>query len=186
MSTAGRVLVVLFLLTTLIWVVLAAGVSQLNTNYNTKLHNLTEQAEQAAADLEQTQNEVDSLNDQNSQTQEQMDRQLVLLRSTQSDLQRERSEVQETLLRSQYQLATVEETIKSAQAALQHRNTEQQEETQALAQAKADFQALTAESAQLMNRLTALRKDFQNTYHANIEMLGKLGRSEDSQRSRVN
>jgi chromosome segregation ATPase len=186
MSTAGKVLIVLFLVTTLIWVVLAAGVSQLNTNYNTKLHNLTEQAEKMAADLEQTQNEVDSLNDQISQTQEELDRQWVLLRATQSDLHRESSEVQETLLRTQYQLATVEETIKSAQAALEHRTTEQQEETQALAQARTDFQTLVAESGQLMNRLTALRQDFQNTYHANIEMLGKLGRSEDGQRGRAN
>jgi chromosome segregation ATPase len=186
MSTAGKVLIILFLLTTLVWVVLASGVAQLNTNYNTKLHDLTVQVEKMGADLEQTQKDVDSLNDQISLTQEQIDRQLVLLRATQSDLERERSQIQETLLRNQYQLATIEETIKSAQSALEHRTTEQQEETQALAQAKADVQTLMAQSSQLMDRLATLRKEFQTTYHANIEMLGQLSRSQDGQRSGAN
>jgi chromosome segregation ATPase len=186
MSTPGKVLVVLFLLTSLVWVVLAAGVAQLNTNGNTKLHELTVQVEKLAADVEQTQRDVVSLNDQISQTQEQMDRQLVLLRLTQSDLEKEHSQNRETLLRNQYALATVEETIKSAQAALGHRNTELQEQTKALAQAKSDVQTLMAESSQLMDRLTALRKDFQTTYHANIEMLGKRGRSQDGQRGKAN
>jgi chromosome segregation ATPase len=186
MSTAGKVLVVLFLLASLIWVAMTAGVAQLNTNYNTKLHGLTVQVDKLAADLEQTQRDVASFNDQITQAQEQMDRQLVLLRVTQSDLERERSEIQETLLRNQYQLATVEETIKSAQSALDHRNTELQEETTALAQAKSDVQTLMAGSTQLMDRLTTIRRDYQTTYRENIEMLGKLSRSQDVQRGKAN
>ena len=69
---------------------------------------------------------------------------------------------------------------------LDHRNTELQEGTAALAQAKSDVQTLMAESSQLMNRLTTLRKDFKTTYHANLEMLGKLGRSQDGQRGKAN
>jgi chromosome segregation ATPase len=186
MSTAGKILVVLFLLASLVWVVLAAGVAQLNTNYNTKLHDLNDQVEKLAADIEQTQHDFVSLNDQISSTQEQMDREYELLRATQSDVQRERSEIQETLLRNQYQLATVEETIKSAQTALENRNTEQQEQTKSLAQAKSDVQTLMAECSQLMGRLTTLRKDFQTTYHANVEMLGKLSRAQDDQRGTAN
>jgi chromosome segregation ATPase len=186
MSTAGKVLIVLFLLASLIWIALAAGVAQVNTNYNTRLHELNVQVDKLAADLDQTRRDVASLNDQISQTQEEMDRQRALLRITQSDLERERSEIQETLLRSQYQLASVEETIKSSQAALDHRNTELQEGNAALAQAKTDVQALIAECSQLTNRLTSLRNDFQKTYHENVEILGKLGRSQDGQRASAN
>jgi peptidoglycan hydrolase CwlO-like protein len=186
MSTAGKVLVVVFLLTSLIWTVLASGVSQLNTNYNTKLHNLTVQVEKLAADVEQSQDEVVALNNQISSTQEQNDREYALLRAIQSDVQREHSQIQETLLRNQYQLATVEETIKTAQIALEHRNTEQQAETTALAQSKTDVQTLMGECGQLMDRLTALRKDFQTKYHANVEMVGKLSRAQDGQRGTAN
>jgi len=186
MSTAGKVLTVLFLLVSLIWLVLTAGVAQLNTNGNTKLHELTVEVEKLGAKLEETQHDIVSLLDQTSQTQEQMDRDFTLLRTAQSEIEKSRSQILETLLRLQYQLATVEETIKSAQTALEHRTTEQQEETKALADAKSEVQTLMDDSAKLMARLTTLRKDFQTTYHANIEMLGKLGRSQDGRRARAN
>jgi len=186
MSTAGKVLVVLFLLTTLIWVVLTAKVAQLNTNGNTKLHELTVQVEKLGADLDQTQHEVASLLDQISQTQEQIDRDYARLRAQQFQVEEARSQIQETLARVQYQLATVQETIKSAQAALENRNIELQEETKALADTKAEVEVLMADSSKLMDRLTTLRKDFQTTYRANIEMLGKLGGSQPGQRGRAN
>lgn len=186
MSTAGKVLVVLFLLTSLIWVVLTAGVAQLNTNGNTKLHELTRDVEKLQGDVEQTHHDVVSLLDQTAQVQEQVDREFALLRTRQSDVEKARSQIQETLSRAQYQLATVEETVKSAQTALEHRKTEEQEETKALAQAKSEVQDLMARSTELMDRLTTLRKDFKTTFAANIEMLGKLGRSSDGQRARAN
>ncbi len=63
MSTAGKVLVVLVMLTSLVWMVLSAGVSQLNTNGNTRLHDLTEQIAKLQADFTQTQDEIASLRD---------------------------------------------------------------------------------------------------------------------------
>ena len=39
MSTAGKVLIVLVMLMTFVWIVLAAGVSRLNTNANKRLHD---------------------------------------------------------------------------------------------------------------------------------------------------
>jgi len=186
MSTAGKVLVVLFLLTVLIWVVMTAKVAQLNTNGNTKLHELTVQVEQLGANLAETQHEVASLLDQTSQIQEQIDRDYERLRAQQLQVEEARSEIQETLSRVQYQLATVQETIKSAQTALENRNIELQEEGKALADAKAEVEILMADSSKLMDRLTTLRKDFQTTYRANIEMLGKLGRANDGQSGRAN
>jgi len=186
MSTAGKVLVVLFLLASLIWLVLTAGVAQLNTNGNTKVHDLTVQVEKLAADLEQTQHDIASLLDQTSQTQEQIDRDFTVLRVAQSDLEKTRSQILETLARVQYQLATVEETVKSAQTALEHRSTELQEEGKALADAKSEVQVLMAQSSQLMDKLTTLRNEFKTTYRANVDLLGKRGQSRDGQRGRTN
>jgi chromosome segregation ATPase len=182
MSTAGKVLIVLFLLTSLIWIVLASDVSKYNTNGNTKLHELTVQVEKLESELDQTQHDIATLLDQTAQTQEEVDREFTLLRARQTDVEKARSQIQETLSRAQYELATLQETVRNAQSTLEHRNVEQQEETKALARARSDVQTLIADSGQLMDRLTTLRKDFQTTYQASVEMLGKLGRSQDGER----
>ena len=50
MSTAGKVLAVLVMLMSLVWMILSAGVDQLNTNCNKKLHDLVVQIEKLEAD----------------------------------------------------------------------------------------------------------------------------------------
>ena len=95
MSTAGKVLVVLVLLTSLVWIVLASGVAQLNTNGNTRLHELTEQIEKLQTDFKQTQDEIASLRDQTSSIQEDVDREVTVLRAHQSDVEKARSQIQE-------------------------------------------------------------------------------------------
>jgi peptidoglycan hydrolase CwlO-like protein len=174
MSTAGKVLVVLCILATLIWIVLASDVAQYTTNANTKLHDLTVQVEKLQGDLAQTQSDIASLLTQASTTQEQIDRDYTMLRARQAEIEKARSQIQEELSRVQYELGIVQDTAKNAQSTLGHREVELQGETKGLAQARAEVQTLAAESAQLMDRLAALRKDFQTTYHANLEMLGKL------------
>jgi len=185
MSTAGKVLVVLFLLTSLIWIVLAADVAQYETNANTRLNELTGEVAKLESELEQTQHDIAALLDQTSQTQEQMYREFTLLRARQTELEKARSQIQDTLAHVQYQLATVQETVKNSQTTLGHREAELQAENKALAGARSEVQNLVANTGQLMNRLTALRKDFKTTYQANLEMLGKLSRSQDVQGGRA-
>jgi chromosome segregation ATPase len=173
MSTAGKVLIVLILLASLVWIILSAGVAQLNTNGNTRLHELTEQIGKLQDEFKQTQDEIVSLRDQTSSIQENIDREFAVLRSRQSDVEKARSQIQETLSRVQYQLAILQETIDRAKTALQNRNLEHQAEEQALAQSRSDVKELMDGSRQLASRLSALRKEFESTYHANIELLGK-------------
>jgi chromosome segregation ATPase len=173
MSTAGKVLVVLVLLTSLVWIVLASGVAQLNTNGNTRLHDLAVQIEKLQNDFKQTQDETVSLRDQTSSIQENVDREVTVLRARQSDLEKDRSQNQERLSRVQYQLATVKETIEKAKTALQHRIEEQASEQQALAQAKSEVEDLKAKNGELLSELSTLRKNFETVYHSNVEALGK-------------
>jgi chromosome segregation ATPase len=173
MSTAGKVLVVLVLLTSLVWIVLASGVAQLNTNGNTRLHSLVEQIEKLQTDLKQTQDEIVSVRDQTSSIQESVDREVTVLRARQSDLEKTRSQKLDSMTRVQYQLATLKDTIEKAKTTLQNRIDEQASEQQALVQARSEVEDLKAKNGELLSQLSTLRKNFTDVYHSNIETLGK-------------
>jgi chromosome segregation ATPase len=173
MSTAGKVLIVLVLLTSLVWLVLASGVAQLNTNGNTRLHELTVQIDKLQTDFKQSQDEIVAVRDQTSTIQENVDRQITVLRARQSDLEKARSKIIEYMTRVQYQLATVKDTIEKAKSTLQHRIDEQASEQQALVQAKSEVEDLKAKNGELLSQLSTLRQNFETVYRSNIESLGK-------------
>ena len=173
MSTAGKVLIVLVLLTSLVWLVLASGVAQLNTNGNTRLHELTVQIDKLQTDFKQSQDEIVAVRDQTSTIQENVDRQITVLRARQSDLEKARSKIIEYMTRVQYQLATVKDTIEKAKTTLQHRIEEQASEQQALVQAKSEVEDLKAKNGELLSQLSTLRQNFETVYRSNIESLGK-------------
>ena len=173
MSTAGKVLIVLVLLTSLVWLVLASGVAQLNTNGNTRLHELTEQIEKLQTDFKQSQDEIVAVRDQTSSIQENVDRQITVLRARQSDLEKARSKIIEYMTRVQYQLATLKDTIEKAKTTLQHRIEEQASEQQALVQAKSEVEDLKSKNGELLSQLSTLRQNFETVYRSNIESLGK-------------
>lgn len=172
MSTAGKVLVVLVMLASLVWITLSAGISQLNTNGNKRLHDLAEQIAKLQADFEQAQADIVSVRDQTASTQSEVDRQLIVLRARQSDLEEARSQIRENLTRNEYQLELVGQTIERAKAALQHRVEEEQADEQALAKARSEVKELMAKSDDLLKQLGTLRSEFQTKYHANVESLG--------------
>jgi chromosome segregation ATPase len=173
MSTAGKVLIVLVLLTSLVWLVLASGVAQLNTNGNTRLHELTVQIDKLQTDFKQTQDEIVAVRDQTSSIQENVDRQITVLRARQSDLEKARSKIIEYMTRVQYQLATLKDTIEKAKTTLQHRIEEQASEQQALVQAKSEVEDLKSKNGELLSQLSTLRQNFETVYRSNIESLGK-------------
>ena len=173
MSTAGKVLSVVVMLMSLVWMILSAGVSQLNTNGNHKLHDLAEQVEKLQDDVEKAHDDVVALKRSAGSVQEQLDHEITVLHARQSDHEKDRSQIQESLARWQYQLATVQETIDRAKTALQHRNDEHQTGEQVLAKSKSDVKELMDRSGELMAQLVGLRNEFQSTYHANVESLGK-------------
>ena len=153
MSTAGKVLAVLVMLMSLVWMILSAGVSQLNTNGNKKLHDLAEQVEKLQEDVEKAQDDIVALKSSASSVQEQLDHEVTVLHARQSDHEKDRSQIRESLARWQYQLATVQETIDRAKAALQHRIEEHQTGEQVLAKSKSDVKELMDRSGELMTQL---------------------------------
>ena len=173
MSTAGKVLAVLVLITTLVWMILSAGVAQLNSNGNKRLHDLTQEVEKLQDAIKQTQDDIVSLRAQTSAVEESADREFVVLRAKQSDIEKARSQILDIRARVEYQLAILQDTIEKAKTALQNRSLEQQSEEQVLAQARSEVKDLMDQSGALMSQLGSLRKDFQTIYHTNVESLGK-------------
>ncbi len=173
MSTAGKVLVVFVMLTAVVWLILAAGVDQLNRNGNQALQKLSDDLEKVQADLGTAKHDVLALREQTTTIQEAIDRDVAVLRAKQSDLEDARSQISETLSRLQYQLATVEETIKSGQTALANRKSEHEDEEKATEDLRTEVKELIADNAQLMSRLDSLRNQFISTHNTNIELLRK-------------
>jgi chromosome segregation ATPase len=186
MSTAGKVLIILFVLATLVWTVLASGVAQLNTNANTKLHELVQQVEKLEVDLKQISDDIVAQRNATSTVQDDIIRNSTVLSERQVDLEKARSEISETLSHVQYEVAIAQETVKGAQTALERRNQEFQAETAELTKLRSDVKEMMADCGQLQARLASLRKDFVSTYHTNTEMLRKAGRQDDPGRGGTN
>ncbi len=172
MSTAGKVLSILVGLFSIAWMILAAGVAQLNTNQNTILHDLQVQVEKLDGDFNQTKVDVMHLKDQTASIQEKVDRQLMVLRSKETDLEKARSQIVATLNGLKYQMETLNATLKESQATLEARNVELETEKRGLADTRAEVKTLIAQTTDLMNQLSSLRSTFQKTYSDSLDRLG--------------
>jgi chromosome segregation ATPase len=173
MSTAGKVLVVLVMLVSVVWMILAGGVAQLNRNGNEALQKLTADLQKVEEDLADAKREIVGLRDQTNSTLETIDREVFFLRARQSNLEAARSQISESLSRLRYQLATVEETIKTAQTSLENRNKEYQDEEKAIDELRTEVKSIKTANSQLMDRLQSLRQNFQKTHRANLETISK-------------
>ena len=156
MSTAGKVLVVVILLASLLWMILTAGVDQLNRNGNQALLALTEKVEKLQADLKNTQDEIVRVKDETYVLQDHMDRELAVINARQNDVQRLASNVTDNLAHARYELATVKETLQNAIQDSTERAEEAVADQKALDAAKAEFQSLKIMDGQLRERLASL------------------------------
>ena len=173
MSTAGKVLVVLIMLASLVWMVLMAGVTQLNRNGNQALIKLNNDFEKLTDDVQTTRAKIVEIKDQTGVLQEQMDKELTVIRSRQLDVERISSNIKEILSRVQYQVATLDETVKNAQTTAKQRTDEKLAEQKALDDAKAEVQTLKGQNQELTNRLTGLRNEFKSTLKTNASLVGR-------------
>jgi len=173
MSTAGKVLVVLIMLASLIWMILTAGVTQLNRNGNQALIELTKKVAKLEDDVKTAQDDIVGVKNQTTVLQEEMDRELGVIQSRQNDVQRVSSNVREILSRVQYELATVQETVQNAEKDRKQREEEKAADLTSLAAARAEVESLKATARELTERLTNLRNQFTSTRNANVDLLDK-------------
>lgn len=176
MSTAGKVLVVLIMLVTVVWMILTSGVAQLNRNGNKALKDLTEKVAKLEEDLKSVKVDIVKIKDETTLTQEKIDRDTTVIRSRQTDVQKANSAIKDVLSTVQYQLATLSDTVKNAEQSRDQRAVEKQAEEKALADARGEVVRLQGQNQVLMDRLTSLRQQFQDTLKKNTEMLSSAVR----------
>lgn len=173
MSTAGKVLSVLVLLSSLVWMILTAGVTQLNRNGNQALKKLNERLDQLQADPKIGQ-QVVAAKDQITVLQQRKDLELAVLRARLNDAQRLSSNVNEVLSRVKYELEIVEKVLQDAELAKTQRVTEKELEQKALEAARNEVKELKAKDTELRARLRQLRDQFAATYGRNTEEVRRI------------
>jgi chromosome segregation ATPase len=173
MSTAGKVLIVLVMLSAIVCLIMSAGIVQLNANGNERLEKLATELAKTREDVESAKRDIIAVRDQTTLAQETIDRDIGALNAQINDLERTRSQIVDMLARVTYEKGTVDSTIEGAKTSIQTRNVEFDAEEKAMADLRRNVQSLKANNNQLMGRLQSLRDQFQKSYHNNVEMLGK-------------
>jgi len=161
----------LILLTSLVWMLLTAGVAQLNRNGNQALIVLTEKVAKLQDDVKKTQDKTVRVKDQTHVLQEKMDRELAVINARQNDVQRLASTISEQLSSVRYELVTVQQTVQTAEQDRTERAAEVVADHKALDAARNEVKSLKATDEQLRKRLTSLRNEFKKTLNRNVDIL---------------
>src|SRR5262245_34018949 len=100
MSTAGKVLVVLILISSVVWLVLASKVAVINANGAQMRDKFEQDFAKLEADSAQNRINLRLLKDQIAHTQVQMDRDLAVIRSRVAEIEKARSGLLEVAARA--------------------------------------------------------------------------------------
>ena len=169
MSTAGKVLSVLILLVSLGWIFLAAGVAQLNRNGNERLAKLTEEVANTKAGLEKAQADLVQIKNGTANFQRGMDTQIAVIRTRTTDVEAANSRLKAVLNDLQAQLANMEATVAQAGHDRDVRKQEKADETNLVAEARAEVMRLRGVDGELTERLASLRKEFKEKFEYNMD-----------------
>jgi DNA repair exonuclease SbcCD ATPase subunit len=174
MSTPGKVLVVLVLLLTPVWIILISAVAQLNKNAGAQVKSLKEEVASLEKSVAGTKEDIVRLKDDIELEQLAMATELAAIRGHQANLQKARSEILEIKSRVQYQLASTQEAVKDATTTKDLRIAEKNAEKEALQTTQTEVEKLQQEHAQLVEELGKLRNEFKSTVDSNRQFLARF------------
>jgi chromosome segregation ATPase len=177
MSTAGKVLTFLVVLVAIVWVVLTAGVAELNRNGTRAVDDLRKKVAKLEVDVREAGQQLEAVKSETHLEQARMDNDLTVRQVAQSEWEKRRSLTKESLSRVQLQLADAEAVLKTGGAHKDQREAEKEAETKALADSRAEVEALKAEREKLVGRLTELRDKFRTTLQENKSLVERLRKS---------
>lgn len=180
MPTAGKVLVVLISLVAVVWIVLTAGVAQLNRNGTKAVEDLKTQVAKLQQEIKSTQEGLQKVKDDWNFDQYVTQRHLTELAAKQTDIEKLWTEQKEMLARVTIQLADAEATVKSADENKARRIADHQAETKALEQARAEVETLKSERKDRVDRLTELREKLRATLDENRSLVERLQKKSES------
>ena len=174
MSTAGKVLSVVVALLAAVWVLLAAGVTQLNRNGTKAVEALKTQITQVEGQVVKARRDIATLTDQAYLLRLQNQNTLAALHAAQTEKEKARSQVLEIATRVKLQSDNVKATLEASKADNENRLAEREAETKAKAEAEALVEKLKAENGEKLATLTSLRDKFRAALQANKENVRKI------------
>jgi hypothetical protein len=174
MSTTGKVLTVLVLLVSLVALLFAAPVTQLNRNGAAAVKKLQDDIEKLEPQVAQAKTGLHEQVDKEHAERLKAERDRVVLQARQAETEKLRSQLEEIATRTKLQLETISATLKQAQADVQQRQAEKAAETKAKDDAEAEVGRLMAQNKESRERLDGLRARFRQALEANKQMVSKL------------
>jgi hypothetical protein len=171
MSTAGKILTVLTMLTAVVWVLLTASVTQLNRNGAKAVKVYKEKIAVAEKQKTDTQIEIRTTVDETKLTGTRSQNDLTTRQAKLSEVEKIRSQMIESVTRVKLQLDGLNATVARGQADVKERVAERGTEKQGKAGSLALVEKLKGENGQLLAQLQSLRAKFRSTHESNKAMV---------------
>jgi septal ring factor EnvC (AmiA/AmiB activator) len=194
MSTAGKVLIVLILLTIVAWIVLSSAVTQLNKDWQQAINGLD--AKIAGTKEERAQGtgglvgqiaaldaKIKDLTNKIALIQDQTAHEIAVARTEISDVEKAETFTKERLSRLQFEVANVQATEKLASEAHEMRKKEQADTNKAIADETALVETLKSEVGEQFATLDKLRSEFRQTLADNQRRLDQVRKRQGRSRS---
>ncbi len=173
MSTMGKVLTVLVTLVAIVWIILIAGVTELNKHGAKVVDAEKARLKRVEDDLTKEEERGVALRDQANSQQEMTGEAVAVIQARQAALEQQRSAALENASRLKFLRDKSEESQKHAELDRDIRKKEKADEEKALAAAKDEVRKLQGENKELMAQLDKLRNEFQETLRANKQKIGR-------------
>lgn len=174
MSTAGKVLSVCSVLLLAVWIVLMAGVAQLNMNYGEKVVAKLKELDELKENAAKTRDEAIALKNKVFDERRQHDEDNRVLDSRIVGAERNLSAVREALSRVTIQVTDYQNAVKEAQQTLAFRTEEQDNTSKKLADTRAAVEQAKATNAELKQTLEGLQSQFVSQRVSNVEKVQDL------------
>ncbi len=177
MSTAGKVLTVLMLLVTVVWLVMMSAVTQLNVNWQEKIATQQKSLDQATEALAKATADGLRLTEEARAKQDETDLEVRLRLVRISSRERRLSSTLEDLTRTKAQVADAQGSAATAQANLATREAEIIANTENLAKKRAEIANAQTQNAELKAQLAQLQDDFKQILARNAAELDKAAKA---------
>jgi len=177
MSTAGKVLVVIVALTTLVWILLMAKVADLHGNWNAEVQRQRDAVVKAEAEHVRANADLARKKDDIDREQNLMEKETMVLRRLVSSAERAHTEASEALHRVNFQLESVNAQVKNAQEIAAQRLKERTDTEEAIAKGRQSINEMKARNDALLAELTDLRNQFTRTLAENKQLLEQVARN---------
>ena len=180
MSIAGKILTVLTTLLAVVWVLLAASVTQLNRNGAKAVEDYQEKIKVTQAENAKTLLKVRETIAETKLTGTRSQNDLTTRQAKLSEVEKIRSQMTESVTRVKLQLDGLTATITRGQADVAERKAEREAEKQGKADALAQVEKLRNENKQFLDQLQNLREKFRSTHESNKGTVQQHRKAPDS------